>query len=159
MHSMAKRSDAVVADAVVAIKNRIANFTTRSFLFAHPPVAYCARAAAAYPPRVYATLAMPCCSCYKLHVIKSFANRATERFATDGKSKFTGMDASKAMLRLKVLHAASALEDIPPLKSVGLHPLVGGRQGQWAMTINGPWRLVFRFKDGNAEDVEIVDYH
>ena len=92
-------------------------------------------------------------------MIKGFANRATERFATVGKSKFTGMDVDKAMSRLKVLQAASALEDIPPLKSVGLHPLVGDRQGQWAMTINGPWRLVFRFKDGNAEDVEIVDYH
>jgi proteic killer suppression protein len=92
-------------------------------------------------------------------VIKSFANRATERFATDGKSKFTGMDVTKAMARLKVLHAATSLDDIPPLKSVGLHPLVGDRQGQWAMTINGPWRLVFRFRDGNAEQVEIVDYH
>ena len=92
-------------------------------------------------------------------MINSFANRATERFARAGKSKFTGMDVSKAMARLKILNAAQSLDDIPPLKSVGLHPLVGGRQGQWAMTINGPWRLVFRFKDGNAEDVEIVDYH
>ena len=92
-------------------------------------------------------------------MIVSFATRATERFARDGKSKFSGMDVAKAMARLQVLHAATALEDIPPLKSVGLHPLVGDRQGQWAMTINGPWRLVFRFKDGNAEDVEIVDYH
>lgn len=102
---------------------------------------------------------MPRRSCYTPHVITSFANRATERFATDGKTKFTGMDVAKAMARLKVLHAATSLDDIPPLKSVGLHPLVGDRQGQWAMTINGPWRLVFRFKDGNAEQVEIVDYH
>ncbi len=92
-------------------------------------------------------------------VINSFANRATERFAIDGKSKFSGMDVAKAMARLKILNAASSLDDIPPLKSVGLHGLSGDRQGQWAMTINGPWRLVFRFKDGNAEDVEIVDYH
>ena len=92
-------------------------------------------------------------------MIKSFADRATERFAREGKSKFSGMDVVKAFARLQVLNAATALEDIPPLKSVGLHPLVGDRQGQWAMTINGPWRLVFRFKDGNAEQVEIVDYH
>jgi toxin HigB-1 len=92
-------------------------------------------------------------------VIVSFTNRATERFAREGKSKFSGMDISKAMARLQVLNAASSLDDIPPLKSVGLHALVGGRQGQWAMTINGPWRLVFSFRDGNAEDVEIVDYH
>ena len=102
---------------------------------------------------------MPCLSCYLPSVFVSFANRATERFAFDGKSKFSGMDVAKAMARLQVLNAAQSLEDIPPLKSVGLHPLVGDRQGQWAMTINGPWRLVFRFHDGNAEDVEIVDYH
>ena len=92
-------------------------------------------------------------------MILSFANRVTERFAREGKSKFSGMDVEKAMTRLQVLHAATSLEDIPPLKSVGLHALSGERQGQWAMTINGPWRLVFRFRDGNAEDVEIVDYH
>ena len=92
-------------------------------------------------------------------MIVSFANRDTERFARDGRSKFAGMDEAKAMARLQVLHGASALDDIPPLKSVGLHALSGKRQGQWAMTINGPWRLVFRFHDGNAEDIEIVDYH
>jgi toxin HigB-1 len=93
------------------------------------------------------------------NVIVSFANRATERFAREGKSKFTGMDVAKAFARLQVLHAATSLDDIPPLKSVGLHILVGDRKGQWAMTINGPWRLVFVFRDGNAEQVEIVDYH
>ena len=92
-------------------------------------------------------------------MIVSFANRATERFAREGKSKFTGMDVAKAFARLQVLNVAASLDDISPLKSVGLHALHGDRQGQWAMTINGPWRLVFRFKDGNAEQVEIVDYH
>jgi toxin HigB-1 len=97
--------------------------------------------------------------CDVYDVIVSYANRATERFANEGKSKFSGMDVAKAMARLKILRAARSIEDIPPLASIGLHPLVGNRQGQWAMTINGPWRLVFRFRNGNAEDVEIVDYH
>lgn len=92
-------------------------------------------------------------------MIVGFANRATERFAREGKSKFVGLDVAKAMARLKLLRAARAIDDIPPLKSIGLHALTGARKGQWAMTVNGPWRLVFRFKDGNAEDVEIVDYH
>jgi toxin HigB-1 len=35
----------------------------------------------------------------------------------------------------------------------------GGRSRQWAVTINGPWRLVFRFASGHAHDVEIVDCH
>jgi proteic killer suppression protein len=96
---------------------------------------------------------------HALRVIVSFANRATERFAREGKSKFAGLDVTKAMARLQVLHAAETLDAIPPLKSVGLHALSGDRQGQWAMTINGPWRLVFHFHDGNAEAVEIVNYH
>ena len=91
-------------------------------------------------------------------MITGFANRATERFAREGKSKFAGLDVGKAMARLQVLHAAQSLDDIPPLKSIGLHALQGDRKGQWAMTINGPWRLVFRFHDGNAHEVEIVDY-
>ena len=64
-----------------------------------------------------------------------------------------------ALNRLAVLHAAKRLEDISPLKSIGLHPLRGARRGQWAITINGPWRLCFRFRDGDAYDVEVVDYH
>ncbi len=44
-------------------------------------------------------------------------------------------------------------------KSVGLHKLAGSRKGLWAMTVNGPWRICFRFADGDAWDVEIVDYH
>ena len=51
------------------------------------------------------------------------------------------------------------LYDLSPLKSVGLHKLKGNRAGQWAMTVNGPWRICFRFKDGDAYDVEITDYH
>jgi proteic killer suppression protein len=42
---------------------------------------------------------------------------------------------------------------------VGLHPLKGSRKGQWAIAVNGPWRICFRFRDNNAFDVEIVDYH
>ena len=57
------------------------------------------------------------------------------------------------------LNAASSLNDLSPLKSVGLHKLSRDREGQWAMTINGPWRICFEFRDGDAWSVEIVDYH
>jgi proteic killer suppression protein len=92
-------------------------------------------------------------------MIRSWANRATERFATLGKAKFPGLDQGQALDLLAALEAATSLADLSPLKSVGLHSLKGGRKGQWAMTINGPWRLCFRFKDGDAWEVEIVDYH
>ena len=92
-------------------------------------------------------------------MIKSWADSATRRFAETGKSKFAGMDVNAADDVLAMLDAATSLSDISPLKSVGLHSLKGNRKGQWAMTINGPWRLCFRFKDGDAYDVEILDYH
>ena len=60
---------------------------------------------------------------------------------------------------LAALDAAMSLRDLSPLRSVGLHKLSGDRKGQWAMTVNGPWRICFRFDDGDACDVSIVDYH
>jgi toxin HigB-1 len=92
-------------------------------------------------------------------MIKTWANSATRRFAEDGKHKFPGLDAEAAVDLLAAMNAASALSDLSPLRSLGLHKLAGDRKGQWAMTINGPWRLCFRFRDGDAWDVEIVDYH
>jgi proteic killer suppression protein len=92
-------------------------------------------------------------------MIKTWANSATRRFAEDGKSKFSGMDAQAAEELIAALDAATSLNDLSPLKSVGLHKLSGDRKEQWAMTINGTWRLCFRFADGDAWDVEIVDYH
>ena len=85
---------------------------------------------------------------------------ASERFYRQGKrSEFQGMDADVAQDWLAVLDAATCLKDISPLKSVGLPKLTGDRKGQWAMTINGPWRICFRSRDGDAYDVEITDYH
>ncbi|GLS23349.1 plasmid maintenance system killer protein [Labrys miyagiensis] len=89
----------------------------------------------------------------------SWANSATQRFAETGKCKFSGLDEEAASDLLAVLDAATSLSDLSPLRSVGLHKLKGRRKEQWAMTINGPWRLCFRFEEGNAWDVEIVDYH
>jgi proteic killer suppression protein len=93
-------------------------------------------------------------------MIRSFANTASERLFRTGQSKFpSGMDARRALIMLRMLDAAPSLQAVSPLKSIGLHPLKGGRQGQWAIVVNGPWRICFRFADGDAYDVEVVDYH
>jgi len=60
---------------------------------------------------------------------------------------------------LSALNAARKLDDISRLRSVGLHKLSGDRSDQWAIRVNGPWRIAFRFDDGDAFEVEIVDYH
>jgi toxin HigB-1 len=57
------------------------------------------------------------------------------------------------------LDAATSLQDLSRLRSVGPHKLKGERKAQWAMTVDGPWRICFRFARGDADDVEIVDYH
>ena len=40
-----------------------------------------------------------------------------------------------------------------------LHPLKGNRRGQWSVYVSGNWRMVFRFVDGEAVDVDLIDYH
>ena len=90
----------------------------------------------------------------------SWSSSKSRRFYEDSKvSKFRGLDVEAAEELLAVLDAATSLQDLSPLKSVGLHKLTGKRAGQWAMTVNGPWRICFIFKDGDAHNVEIVDYH
>jgi proteic killer suppression protein len=92
-------------------------------------------------------------------VIRSWGNSATRRLFESGRSRFRGLDAEAALELLAILHAAERLDHISPLRSVGLHPLKGDRRGQRAITVNGPWRICFRFKNGHAYEVEIVDYH
>jgi proteic killer suppression protein len=92
-------------------------------------------------------------------MIKGWKTSLTRQFAETGKSKFSGLDTTKALSRLQLLDAVVRLDEIPSLASIGLHKLSQDREGQWAMKINGPWRLVFTFRDGDAYDVEIVDYH
>ena len=40
-----------------------------------------------------------------------------------------------------------------------LYQLKGGRRGQWSVRVSGNWRIVFRFADGEAVDVDLIDYH
>ena len=93
-------------------------------------------------------------------MIKSWATRSSQRFYEQGKvSKFRGLDVEATEELLAAVDAATSLKDLSPLKSVGLHKLTGDLKGQWAMTVNGPWRICFEFRKGDAYDVEIVDYH
>jgi len=70
-----------------------------------------------------------------------------------------GLDFDNAIDLLLALNVAKSLNDLSPLKSVGLHKLSRDRKGQWAMTVNDRWRICFEFRKGDAYEVEIVDYH
>lgn len=96
---------------------------------------------------------------YATRMIKSIRGTATRQFVETGKSKFSGLDTDLADQRLGELDAARSLADFDRLKKIGLHKLTGNYRGLWAIRVNGPWRIMFRFEDGNAHDVEIIDYH
>jgi len=74
-------------------------------------------------------------------------------------NQFRGLYFEAAVDLLAALNVAKTLQDLSPLRSVGLHKLKGERRGQWAMTVNARWRICFTFRKGDASDVEIVDYH
>jgi len=61
--------------------------------------------------------------------------------------------------KLDMLNTAKALRDLSSSPSNNLHPLHGDRLGEWAISVNGPWRLCFRFEGGDIFDIELVQYH
>ncbi len=93
-------------------------------------------------------------------MIRSWRNAASRKlWQGERPNRFRGLDVGPAIDLLLALHVAETLQDLSPLKSVGLHKLKGDRKGQWAMTVNGPWRICFEFRKGDAHNVEIVNYH
>ena len=74
-------------------------------------------------------------------------------------NQFRGLDFAAAIDLLLALNVATKLQELSPLKSVGLHKLKGARRNQWAMTVNERWRICFEFRKGDAYNVAIVDYH
>jgi len=93
-------------------------------------------------------------------VIRNFADRETERLAREGRSRRIPADIQgRAMQRIGQIALAGSLEDLRFPPSNRLEQLRGGRAGQWSIRINDQWRLCFRFVNGDAFDVEIVDYH
>lgn len=93
-------------------------------------------------------------------MIRSFANSETERFFATGKSRRLPTEIiRRAAMRLTQLNAATSIDDLRFPPSNRLEALKGGRKGQWSVRINDQWRICFRFEDGDAHDVEIIDYH
>lgn len=92
-------------------------------------------------------------------MIRSIKGSATRKFVEQGKSGFSGMDVALAHRRLRQINTASSLQALGGLNSVGLHKLKGGLRDFWSVDVNAGWRILFRFQDGNAYDVHILDPH
>ncbi|MDE3167587.1 MAG: type II toxin-antitoxin system RelE/ParE family toxin [Acidobacteriota bacterium] len=91
-------------------------------------------------------------------MIRSCRDKETRRLVDRKFSrKFQAIEKA-ARIRLALLDAATALSDLY-LPGLHLEALKGDRDGQYSIRINGQFRICFQWRDGDADDVEIVDYH
>lgn len=92
-------------------------------------------------------------------MIRRFRHRGLKRLYQLGSRDGIGADLIAPVERiLAVLDVARGPEALD-LPRFHLHPLKGDLGGRWAVTVRANWRIVFRFKDGDAYDVDLIDYH
>ena len=93
-------------------------------------------------------------------MIRSFADLENEKIWNGIRSRKLPPDIQRrALAKLKMLDAAEALDDLRNPPSNRLHALAEDRLGQHSISINTQWRICFVWNDGDALNVEIVDYH
>ena len=92
-------------------------------------------------------------------MIKSFRHKGLkEYFVSGSRRRIPSAFAEKLAFILDLLDAASIVKDVDFPGSY-LHPLKGAMKGFWAVRVSGNWRVVFQFRDGDAFEVDLVDYH
>jgi len=93
-------------------------------------------------------------------MIQSFRCRETEKiFHREFSRKFPSGIQERAFMKLNALDSAIDIKDLMLPPSNRLETLKGNRKGQWSIRINDQWRICFEWINGNAENVEIEDYH
>jgi len=93
-------------------------------------------------------------------VIRSFRDKETERVFQRLLSRRLPREIQRSALRkLLILDAVESVEELRVPPGHRLEKLAGERSGQYSIRINDQWRICFRWQDGDALDVEIVDYH
>ena len=92
-------------------------------------------------------------------MIQSFRHKGLKQMFEDGKVRLVNPSLRARVANLlAVLDAASSARDLAGPGN-RLHELQGDQQGVWSVTVSGNWRITFRFTDGNAHDVDLIDYH
>lgn len=92
-------------------------------------------------------------------MIRDFRCKDTEALFNDLSSRRFQAIQNVARRKLEMLEAAKKLDDLKTPPGNRLEALKGNRCGQHSIRINDQWRLCFRWRNGDACDVEIVDYH
>lgn len=92
-------------------------------------------------------------------MIESFKHKGLKRLFEQGERKgLNAQHVEKIDLILGMLDVAQTIEDMS-LPSFRLHPLTGNLKGFCSVTVRANWRIIFKFENGRAFDVDLVDYH
>jgi toxin HigB-1 len=92
-------------------------------------------------------------------MIRSFRHKGLARLFLDGDPRGVPPAlVARCEARLRAIDLARSVEDLR-LPGHRLHPYKGRGQGLWSVDVNGPWRVLFRFVDGDAYDVDLVQPH
>jgi proteic killer suppression protein len=92
-------------------------------------------------------------------VIASFRHKGLKQMFEKGQARLIDPALRVRVANvLAVLDAASSALDLAGPRN-RLHELQGDQEGVWSVTVSGNWRITFRFTDGNAHDVDLMDYH
>lgn len=92
-------------------------------------------------------------------MIRSFRHRGLKRLYERGERRHLRSDQVDKIKRILArLDEASDVSNMD-LPGFRLHPLKGNFAGFWAVTVSANWRVLFRFADGHAHEVDLVDYH
>ncbi len=93
-------------------------------------------------------------------MIKNFSDKYTEQlFKRQRVSKFPSTILKVAYRKLLLIDAADRIEDLRIPPGNRLEKLSGDLMGKYSIRINNQWRIIFSWKDNNAFEVEIIDYH
>jgi proteic killer suppression protein len=91
-------------------------------------------------------------------MLKTFKHKGLEAFFTeDDRRLLNPQHIGRVKRILDLLNDAAKIGELN-IPGYGLHPLKGGRNGEWSMKLSGNWRITFRFEDGHAFDVNLEDY-
>jgi len=92
-------------------------------------------------------------------MIGSFKHRALRQLFVDDNPKGVNPEHVRKIRHiLGVMYAAQKIADMD-VSTFRLHPLTGNLKGYWSVTVRANWRIIFRFDDGKAFDIDLVDYH
>lgn len=98
--------------------------------------------------------------CYTTFMIKSFADKKTEDIFEGRLMKNIHPELQrKALRRLRYIDAAGRIDDLKVPPSNKLEKKKGDLKGFYAIRVNTQFRIIFRWEEGRAHDVELVDYH